>query len=160
MTAEIFMVIHPLKEPATLYNMHFAMENRKSFVIVLLQSQILWQWKNAVGVINLEKLFVDPCSRRMHAFLKMAQLLLLQRHSGSAGHKKVVSWLCGLTEGRICFVASSSAQRNCGRRTETGKGNRLFLRLRTELCMKQREKKIRIFTHLYQHFCRERVWIE
>lgn len=53
------------------------MENCKSFVIVLLQSQILWHGKNAVGVINLEKLFVhEPPPKRMHASLKMAQLFL------------------------------------------------------------------------------------
>lgn len=113
------MVLYSLSRAGGyLCNMHFAMENCKSSVIVLLQSQILWQWKNAVGVINLEKLFVHElppprtplCSRCMHASLKMAQLFSfrgsLQRHSGSAGHTKVVSWLCGLTEGWICFVLS------------------------------------------------------
>lgn len=38
--------------------MAFVMENCKSFVIVLFQSQVLWQSKNAVAVINLEQLFV------------------------------------------------------------------------------------------------------
>lgn len=137
------------------------MENRKSFVIVLLQSQILWQWKNAVGVINLEKLFVAPLQETYACIPKNGTTVIAPASLGLCrAQKKVVSWLCGCTEGRICFVASSSAQRNCGRRTETGRGNRLFVRLRTQLCMKQREKKIRIFTHLYQHFCWERVWIE
>lgn len=126
--------IFSLKRASYLYNMHFAMENRKSFVIVLLQSQILWQWKNAVGVINLEKLFVAPLQETYACIPKNGTTVIAPASLGLCrAQKKVVSWLCGRTEGRICFVASSSAQRNCGRRTETGRGNRLFVRLRTQL---------------------------
>lgn len=56
MTNIIFLVF-PLKSWRYL-NMAFVMENCKSFVIVLFQSQVLWQSKNAVAVINLEQLFV------------------------------------------------------------------------------------------------------
>lgn len=129
--------IFSLKRARHLHNMHFAMENLKSFVIVLLQSQILWQRKNAVGVINLEKLWVPPPLQQTYAGIPKNGTAVIA--PASLGHTKVASWLCGVTEGRTCFVASSSAQRNCSWSTEAGKGNRLFFRLRTPLCTKQRE---------------------
>lgn len=130
-----------------LWNVHFVLENCKSFVIVLLQSQILWQWKNAVGVIKLEKLFVhEPphrtplCRRCINASLKMAQLFfstaLFSVTQALTGTKM---WFPGFVD-LLRDEFALCSQRNSACRTKAGNVDRLFSLLLTKLCMKKGKK--------------------